>query len=479
MSSTRPETLLSSLFYLGGARAMAIAMNLVATSRMAHVLGADNFGINTFAVSFMSYFLIVVSLGYDQFLTREIAYNSTRMRTLVDGALSIRLILALASGLILLGVISVLGQSRASNTAILIYGLGLLGSAIGLSSVYTGLHKMRMVAIREFTASLINMSGILIFVRSPDDLVIAVSILSGTQLFTNLLIFVRYAFDFGMPRLRLPNGADLKEARLSMVYFWSLLMITVTYNFHIVLLGLLRTEADVGLFGVGWKLFVFAIVIPNLISTLFLPRLSSIAAQPEASRDASLLYMGTIIVCAVPIVVIGEALIPQILAVLFGSSFLAASPVVAVLLLNAFVVSLNIGFGTPLLAVGRQKDFFWIVAAGALAGVVLNVVLVPLLGIMGAAVGTLVDEFIILALFALYRPEVPLGACCSIVVRCLLAVAPAAFIAHMLPSWSTLLQPDLIAILVGGTVGVLTYIALLHLVGIQLRHLAMRLHRFT
>ena len=479
MTGRRTETLLLSLFYLGGARACAIAMNLVMTSRMAHALGADNFGINTFAASFMSYFLIVVSLGYDQFLTREIAFDASRMRSLVANAISIRLGLALVTGIVLVGTLRILGQSRLIDIAISIYGLGLFGSAIGLTSVYTGLHQTRIVAWREFLTGLINMAAIMIFVHEPGDLITAICILSGTQLFMNVLIFVRYAHDFGMPRVRVPGLADLKQARLSIVYFWSLLMITITYNFHILLLGLLRSDAEVGLFGAGWKLFVFAIVIPGLISTLFMPRLSSLASQPESRRAACLLFIETIIICAVPITIFGEALIPQILTVLFGPSFLSASPVVALLLINGFVVSLNIGFGTPLLAVGRQQDFFYIVAAGAIAGVILNLVLVPLLGIMGAAVGTLVDELIILALFAVRAPEIPLRSLCGFLARCLLAITPAVFVTHRLLSSTLTGCPDIVAIIVVGTLGGLIYLAILHVLGIRIRHVAVRLHRIA
>ena len=49
MSTRRSDSLLSGIAYLGTARAMVLCMNLVGTSRLAHALGATNFGINSFA----------------------------------------------------------------------------------------------------------------------------------------------------------------------------------------------------------------------------------------------------------------------------------------------------------------------------------------------------------------------------------------------------------------------------------------------
>src|ERR1700733_15716731 len=100
MAARRAESLFSNLCYLGAARAVAVCMNLVATSRLAHALGAENFGINSFAASYVSYFIIVVNWGFETFLTREIAANRSRLRSLVSSVIAMRLLLA--TGIIVL-----------------------------------------------------------------------------------------------------------------------------------------------------------------------------------------------------------------------------------------------------------------------------------------------------------------------------------------------------------------------------------------
>ena len=72
------------------------------------------------------------------------------------------------------------------QTVILIQGVGLFTSAIGLTCAYQGLQRMRMVALREIMASLVNVIGIIWLVHTPDDLVLAACIVAGTQMLTNL-----------------------------------------------------------------------------------------------------------------------------------------------------------------------------------------------------------------------------------------------------------------------------------------------------
>ena len=101
MTTRSGESLFANLCYLGGARIGVIGMNLLATSRLAHALGTENFGINSFATSYVTYFLIVVNLGFETFLTREVASDGTRLRSLVGSVMMMRLLLAAGMSVLL------------------------------------------------------------------------------------------------------------------------------------------------------------------------------------------------------------------------------------------------------------------------------------------------------------------------------------------------------------------------------------------
>lgn len=479
MTAVRGDSLLSGLFWLGTARVGVVCMNLVATSRLAHALGAENFGINSFAVSYLAYFLIVVNLGFETFLTREIAFDSSRVRELVNSVITMRLLLATGVALLLVASMSLLRLPWLSQMVVLIQGVGLFTSAIGLTCVYQGLQCMRIVALRESTASFVNMVGILWVVHTPDDLVLAAGIAVGTQLVMNLSILVQYATDHGIPRIRLPGADEFLLARRSMIYFWSLVMITITYNTHIVLLGLLRSDAEVGLFSAGWKLFLFAIAVPNLIATLFMPRITNRASR-AAERDGSTeFFLQAIMVCAFPIAMFGSTLSPQILTLMFGPAYLPATATLNLLLLNGLVVSLNIGFGTWMTAVGRQSALLRMVALGAGVGVLLNVALIPLFGGEGAALATLMAEMVILTMFLRACPALLERSILGFGSRCVIAVIPATICVYFSSAIPMLQQSDLAAVMIGGMVGVVVYVMALRLAGIDLQRFAGDLHRLN
>jgi O-antigen/teichoic acid export membrane protein len=477
MAARRAESLFSNLCYLGAARAVAVCMNLIATSRLAHALGAENFGINSFAASYISYFLIVVNWGFDTFLTREVAANGSRLRSLVSSVIGMRLLLATAMTILLFGSMTLLHVSEMARVVVLIQGANLFSSAIGLTCAYQGLQRMRLVACREIAASLVNVTGILWLVHSPDDLVFAACIAVGTQMVTNLALLAHFATEFGIPHIRLPGRAEFQVIRNSMSFFWSLLMITITYNTHIVMLGLTRNATEVGLFSAGWKLFILAIAVPNLIATLFLPRIANLTTQ-IAERERSMeLFLKGIIVCAIPTTVFGCLLTPHILTLLFGAAYLPASQTVVVLLLNALVVALNIGFGTSMLAIGRQNAFLRVMAIGAGTGVLLNAILIPYWGGEGAALATLADETVILSMLLRKCPEVPGPPVIDFAVRCVVAIVPAACIVQVIPCLPLVSESALGVVISGGGVGAIVYVLVLRLLRIDLVHFAADLRR--
>ena len=139
---------------------------------------------------------------------------------------------------------------------------------------------------------------------------------------------------------------------------------------------------------------------------------------------------------------------------------------------------MNIGLGTPLVSVGRQKDFLRIVALGAAFGVALNLLLIPGFGAMGAGVGTLVDEALVLLMFLADRPEIPVGKTALRLARCVAAAVPAVVAATAMARWVAGGHVPAASVVAGGLVGSAVYLGATFLLGIDVLRLAESLRRW-
>jgi len=80
----------------------------------------------------------------------------------------------------------------------------------------------------------------------------------------------------------------------------------------------------------------------------------------------------------------------RLLYYLYGASFIAGSSAFFFLLLVQ-VVNVFMFLGTMSLnALNRPKDTFWITVIAAIANILLDIILIPVLGITGAAIATLI-----------------------------------------------------------------------------------------
>jgi O-antigen/teichoic acid export membrane protein len=141
------------------------------------------------------------------------------------------------------------------------------------------------------------------------------------------------------------------------------------------------------------------------------------------------------------------------------------------------IVGLNIGFGTTMLAIGRQNAFLRVMAVGAGVGVSLNAILIPLCGGEGAALATLVDETVILSMLFRKCPEMPGPPVIDFTIRCVLAIIPAASAVHLVPLLPMVSESALAMVISGGGIGTIVYVLVLRLLRVDLIHFAGDLRR--
>ncbi len=79
----------------------------------------------------------------------------------------------------------------------------------------------------------------------------------------------------------------------------------------------------------------------------------------------------------------------------FGEGYNDAALPLSILAMNALVISINIFFGNPLIAWGKQKEYSIAIMLGAIANIILNIVFIPSYSYNGAAFATLLSEAVV------------------------------------------------------------------------------------
>src|SRR4030042_2207996 len=152
------------------------------------------------------------------------------------------------------------------------------------------------------------------------------------------------------------------------------------------------SNADVGIYRTAFQLTSVATFTTLAFHTVLYPKISNWAAQGQFSKiDASLARAFTYsLFLAIPTCIGGGILGQRLLYYLYGSSFADGASALYFLLLVQ-VVNVFMFLGTMCLnSLNRPKDAFLITVIAASANIILDLVLIPVIGITGAAVATLI-----------------------------------------------------------------------------------------
>ena len=181
---------------------------------------------------------------------------------------------------------------------------------------------------------------------------------------------------------------------LSLFSFWAFLISSGSLVFmhsDSVMIGYFLDNADVGIYRVVFQFTAIAAFTTSALCGTLWPRVSKwdkIGEMGLIEQSLSRAFTYSLIL-AVPLFVGGALLGDRLLYFFYGADFVNYTTLMilfAVQIVNIF----QYFFTTYLSAMNQLKELFKITVATVVANVVLNAALIPVIGIQGAAVATLV-----------------------------------------------------------------------------------------
>lgn len=178
-----------------------------------------------------------------------------------------------------------------------------------------------------------------------------------------------------------------------------------------ILIGIFMTQADVGIYRVAYQLAAVSAIVVTAFHTTLFPRISQWHAENciapiESALSKSLTYC---LILTIPIAVGGALLARPLMYFLYSEAFESGDSVLVVLLLVQIANIFMFLFTMSLNAMDRPRDSFMVTAISAILNIVLNILLIPLFGIVGAGCATLLSVTVNAVLaYRILRPMIRL-----------------------------------------------------------------------
>jgi len=372
-----------------------LATNVILARRVS----ASGFGVTGIAQSATQYFGLLSELGLGTVAVREGAQHPEKLQSVISSMLGLRLLLAIAAVPLGLLTAQFLPFSEASRNLFRIYLLTLPLQAISVDWVFRSVQKMYLNTALQIVGALLTFVLTVALVRGSQDLirvaiisaiVTAVTVVLGIQLLRREGYHARPAFSIRESRYYLGQSLPLCAS------FFAITLYTQANN---LILGAVRGDADVGLYGAATRLStVFFFPIWLYYEAMAPAFMESWVLSPEKAR--SLLSTSVRITATVGIGsgLIGASAGQWLVTLIFGKTFNGSGAAFEILVWTGVIIAIGTNWGQLCIAAKRNRLLVQSTFLGAFVNLAVCGATVSHLGVQGAALSNLVAEIAVTTL---------------------------------------------------------------------------------
>lgn len=396
-SNTRQTIVKNTLWlFIGEISGRIFKMMLVVYA--ARNLGAEGWGVFSYTLSIAALFMIFSDVGIDDLITRELSQKKDNYKVTASAALAIKGTMLISGVILAIFVGPIISSIPQANNLFWLVAIILLFDAIRNNgfAINRVTEKVEKEAIIKFiTNSFIFVIGYFLIKTNPTPMSLVAAYAAGGIIGAVLVLNLvrKTILEF---IVTINKEAFLSVMKTIIPLTMVALMGSILANTDIFMLGLWKTPEDIGMYAAVQRFYQFIAVMPAMIITATLPLMSRLAINDSNKFKIAVEKVLTIfMVLSIPIVLGGLVLAKEIILLTFGSGYLQAVPVFRIVLVMSLAAFSSILFVNTIFVHNKQKMLVLINIIGAVVNVLLNFILIPKLGITGAAFSTLASTWVI------------------------------------------------------------------------------------
>lgn len=395
--------IIKNFLYNVGYQVFIILLPIITVPYVSRVLGSEGVGINAFTNSIIQYFVLLGSIGINLYGNRAIAYcrNDKRQMSKIFWEIAILRILSICVSYLLFLVF--LFFTDTYKDYYLYQSLLIIAAAFDISWFFMGNEDFKKTIIRNSLVKLVSLLSIFIFVKQSTDLSIYILIMSLSMLFGNLTLWPylrKSVYWIGFSELEV-----FKHLRPSISLFIPQIAIQVYLILNKTMLGIMDGVQSTGYYESSDKIVKIVLAVVTATGTVMLPRVANTYAQGNIKKVNDYLYKSFDFVSLLcfPMAFGLSAIAPKFSVWFLGKEFSITGNLISILSIVIIWIGWSNVLGTQyLLPTNKTKYYTFSVSAGAISNLSLNLLLIPMIGVYGAIIATVISEFVVTLVQLIY-----------------------------------------------------------------------------
>lgn len=384
---------------------------LITFPYISRILSPEGIGKVSFANSVVAYFALFAQLGIPTYGVRACAKvrdNKKELSRTVQEIFVINIIMTITTYIVFGITLSCVPRLQADKQLLLIISSTMLFNAVGMDWLYRGLEKYTYITSRSILFKFIAIFLMFALIHQKSDYIaygwICIFASSASNV-CNLVNVHRYIEikPVGMYNFR-------RHLKPIMIFFAMSCATTIYTNLDTVMLGFIRTDMDVGYYNAAVKVKSVLLGVVTSLGTVLLPRASYYVEHHETNEFQRITRKAIdfVILIAIPLTCYFILYAQEGIMFLSGNAYMPAVLPMQIIMPTILFIGLTNIMGIQILVpLGREKIVLYSEIAGAIVDLIFNILLIPRLASIGAAIGTLMAEIVVwIVQFMALRTEI-------------------------------------------------------------------------
>lgn len=372
---------------------------LITFPYVSRILLPEGTGKVSFATSLISYFAMFAQLGIPTYGIRACAKvrdNKEELTRTAQELVIINTVMSIVSYAALAIALIFVPRLRAERTLYAIVSLTIIFSVIGMEWLYKALEQYTYITIRSIVFKFVALVAMFAFVHQKADYVVygAITLIaaSGSSVF-NLINAHKF---IGM---RPVGKYHFKRHFKPIAVFFAMSCATTIYtHLDTVMLGFMKTDADVGYYNAAVKIKTILVSIVTSLGVVLLPRASYYIEHKMVDEFYRIAHkaINFVFLIALPMMLYFIIFAKEGIFFLSGDAYGNAVLPMQIIMPTLIFIGLTNVMGIQMLVpLGREKIVLYSEIAGAVVDLIINFILIPRFASAGAAIGTLIAEIVV------------------------------------------------------------------------------------
>ena len=372
---------------------------------VARYLGPEQFGLFSYAGSFVGLFTAFATLGLDGIVIRELVKDESRRDKLIGTAFWLKFFGAFLVLIVLAIAIIFTSNDTQTNSLIFIIASATIFQSFNVIDMYFQSKVMSKYVVYANIISLLLSSFVKIALILNEAPLIA---FAYVVLFDSSVLAMGFLYFYKKNNLSFKSWSFDKDIALELLKdSWPLILSSMIISIYmkvdqVMIKEMLSSEA-VGQYAAAVRLSEAWYFIPSVISASLFPAIINVKKSNKVYKErlqklySMMVWIGLLI--ALPMTFLADYLVDT----LFGLAYHLAGDVLVLHIWTVIFVGLGVASSKWFIVENLQSYSFYRTLAGGILNILLNLILIPKWGIYGAALATLFSQIMATYFFDLFN----------------------------------------------------------------------------